>query len=145
MSPTFAMAPDLVESLSPAQPIIALQGLPSPLTIRNRGSQALASAQAATLEHLATIAGGHTLTKAMHAQALAHFGLICSLGHRKDRTPFFSRTLALPQRVESLFFVGARKQQKNGRGLEPPLIRFFCLPARMGTVCRTNPSHYTWP
>jgi hypothetical protein len=80
----------------------------------------------------------------VNAQPPAHFWLISSLWHRKDRTPFFSRTLALPQRVGSLCFVGTRKQQKNGRGFDLPLTRFFCLLACMGTVCRTNPSHYTW-
>jgi hypothetical protein len=89
MRPTFPLAADLIEAIAPAQPVIPFQGLPGPLTIGNRGSQTLASAQAAPLDHLAPITGAHALTKTVHAQPPAHLGLISSFGHGKDRTPFF--------------------------------------------------------
>ncbi len=131
------MTPDLIKTIPSTQPVMPLQGLPSPLTIGNCGSQTLAAAQAATLDHLTTIAGAHALTKAVNAQPPAHFWLISSLWHRKDRTPFFSRTLALPHRVESLCFSGRRQTAKKRERLGPASRPLF-LSAGPNGLCLSD-------
>jgi hypothetical protein len=43
--------------------------------------QAIATAQAATLEHFAPVCGCHTLAEAMYSHATADFGLVRSFRH----------------------------------------------------------------
>jgi hypothetical protein len=105
MGPALPVAADFLEAITAAQPILPLQGLPSPLSIGNRWGEALAPLQATPLDDVATIPGAHTLTKTVNTQPPAHLGLESPFGHRKDRTPFFGSSLVLPQWVEIAHFV----------------------------------------
>lgn len=135
MGPALSLAAGSVELTAPAQPINPFQGLPGPLSIGNRGSQTLTAAQTPPFDDVAPVAGAHALTEAVNTKPPAYFRLKSSFWHRKDRTPFFSRTLSLPQGQRVCIFAGRRKQQKNGRGLDLLLTRVFATVARMGCVC----------